>query len=467
MPFLAIDLPTEDGGSDYEFLGSDSSSSGDESEVGSTHSSVGVDTPPVSDLYPEVRLYLRRLRIGRAPRSAPLQLHLARWFPSLVLQWSARTDRKSVQRRRPPLVEIPSPLLRSSTQTDLEQSRRQLPRQVSRRSVDTPVPTVEQAEALLVASFDGSARVKRGGGAFSAILWRLPEWAVVKAASGWKADMTDNEEEYSGLLLCFDLLEDQDRTRLVICGDSNLVMRQMKGEIDCKAPALTLLRQKALRQLGTWLVHDLLHVKRAWNASADSLASAALQREAGVIVQGQDCDDLVMLNRLSEILTATAEETTRRISAMATRPRRKVPNQEVLQEDAVRQLRVDRIRQGQNEEKWIANLKHYLRGQVADLDREEARACSNLADDFEMDEQDLLYYCPPPRTESGQREGRTAAPSHPRGVASGSAPPLPRELGRRPPGDQPYLPKNQGSFLLARAVPERTALHRRESTDCE
>ncbi|KAE9180282.1 hypothetical protein PF005_g23341 [Phytophthora fragariae] len=269
------------------------------------------------------------------------------------------------------------------------------PRKEPRRSVDTPVPTVEQDETLLVASFDGSARVKRGGGAFNAIIWRLPEWTVVKAASGWKADMTVNEAEYSGLLLCFDLLEDQDRTRLVICGDSNLVIRQMKGEIDCKAPALTLLRQKALRQLGTWPAHDLLHVKRAWNASADSLASAALQREAGVTVQEQDWDDLVTLNRLPEILTATTKETSLRISAMATRSRRKVPNQEVLQEDAIRQLRVDRIRQGQDEEKWIANLKHYLRGQVADLEKEEARACSNLADDFEMDEQDLLYYCPP------------------------------------------------------------------------
>ncbi|KAE8975421.1 hypothetical protein PR002_g25607 [Phytophthora rubi] len=45
LPFLAIDLPVEEGGSDYEFLGSDPSSSGDESEGGSTHSSAGVDTP--------------------------------------------------------------------------------------------------------------------------------------------------------------------------------------------------------------------------------------------------------------------------------------------------------------------------------------------------------------------------------------------------------------------------------------
>ncbi|KAE8885044.1 hypothetical protein PF005_g10318 [Phytophthora fragariae] len=217
--------------------------------------------------------------------------------------------------------------------------------------------------------------------------------------------MMVNEAEYSGLLLCFDLLEDQDRTRLVICGDSNLVICQMKGEIECKASALTLLRQKALRQLGTWPVHDLLHVKRASNASVDSLASAALQREAGVMVQEQDWNDLVMLNRLPEILTATTKETTLRISAMAIRSRRKVPSQEVLQEDAVRQLRVARIRQGQDEEKWIANLKHYLRGQVVDLDREEGRACSNLADDFEMDEQELLYYCPPSRKPDKERDG--------------------------------------------------------------
>jgi hypothetical protein len=75
-----------------------------------------------------------------------------------------------------------------------------------------------------------------------------------------------------------------------------LVIRQMKGEIDCKAPALTLLREKALHRLKDWPDHDLLHVKRAWNASADSLASAALQREAGVMVtEDQGRQDLVTL----------------------------------------------------------------------------------------------------------------------------------------------------------------------------
>lgn len=39
--------------------------------------------------------------------------------------------------------------------------------------VATP-PTVEQGEELLLVSFDGSTRLKRGGGACSAFVWKLP-----------------------------------------------------------------------------------------------------------------------------------------------------------------------------------------------------------------------------------------------------------------------------------------------------
>ncbi|POM79560.1 Reverse transcriptase, partial [Phytophthora palmivora] len=56
-----------------------------------------------------------------------------------------------------------------------------------------------------------------------------------------------------------------DRKRVVFCGDSNLVIRQVRGEIECKAPGLTLLKQKALDRLKSWPDHELVHVKRDWN----------------------------------------------------------------------------------------------------------------------------------------------------------------------------------------------------------
>ena len=136
--------------------------------------------------------------------------------------------------------------------------------------------TVSPDESLLVVSFDGAARIKNKGGAYSAVIWKLPEWTIVSAASPFNTGLTVNEAEYHGLLLSCELLHRQTRGRVVICGDSNSAIRQMRGEIDCKAPGLQLLRLKALHQLRSWPTREFLHAKRDWNQSADSLASSAL-----------------------------------------------------------------------------------------------------------------------------------------------------------------------------------------------
>ena len=82
------------------------------------------------------------------------------------------------------------------------------PRKQIRQTISKPPPTVEEEEDLWVASFDGSARVKYKCGARSEFVWKLPGWKVVAAASEVVPDLTVNEAEYRGLLLCFDLLTD-------------------------------------------------------------------------------------------------------------------------------------------------------------------------------------------------------------------------------------------------------------------
>ncbi|OWY97810.1 reverse transcriptase, partial [Phytophthora megakarya] len=249
------------------------------------------------------------------------------------------------------------------------------PRKEPKRRIQTPIPTVDRDEVLWVISFDGSARVKRGGGAFSAILWSLPGWGVVKARSGYLENLTVNEAEYNGLILGLDLLEGLDRRRLVICGDSNLVIRQVRGEIDCKAPGLTLLKRKALDLLRKWNDHELVHVKRDWNGSADSLASAALQRQKGIEVpEGPGYQDLVTLNRLDEILIPKTENPVARVAAVTTRAARARSPAYVLEEGLIREIRVDRIRRAQEEEVWIAGMKKYLSGSIAELTQAEARS---------------------------------------------------------------------------------------------
>ena len=110
--------------------------------------------------------------------------------------------------------------------------------------------------------FDGSARNKRKGGAYSAIIWKLPEWNIVTAAAEYATVLTVNEAEHHGLLLSFDLLSDQTRGHIIIFGDSNLVIRQIREKIDCKAPGLQLLRHKAMEKLRSWSIHEFLHMTR-------------------------------------------------------------------------------------------------------------------------------------------------------------------------------------------------------------
>ncbi|KAI9991296.1 hypothetical protein PInf_018956 [Phytophthora infestans] len=201
----------------------------------------------------------------------------------------------------------------------------------------------------------------------------IPTVQVDEDLSTYAEGLAVNEAEYNGLLLGLDLLKEQDPKRLVICGDSNLVIRQVRGEIDCKAPALTLLRQKVMIHLRGWMNHELVHVKRDWNASADSLASAALRNQCGVEVEREaEHQDLVTLSRLDEVVVVGSGKRTVQVMAV-TRSRGRIGSSpQILEETFVKRVRIDRILKAQNENAWILGLTKYLMGDVRDLSRKDA-----------------------------------------------------------------------------------------------
>ncbi|OWY92183.1 LOW QUALITY PROTEIN: reverse transcriptase [Phytophthora megakarya] len=105
--------------------------------------------------------------------------------------------------------------------------------------------------------------------------------------------------------------------------------------------------------------------------------------------------DPVTLNRLDEILIPKTENPVVRVAAVTIRAGRAGSPAGVMQEDLTREIRVDRIKQAQEEEVWIAGMKKFLSGSIADLTQAEARSYGKIAADYEEDEQDLLFYCPP------------------------------------------------------------------------
>ncbi|OWZ03775.1 reverse transcriptase [Phytophthora megakarya] len=108
------------------------------------------------------------------------------------------------------------------------------PKKEPTRKIQAPIPTIRRDEDLYVVSFDGSARVKRGGGATTRSCG-----SCLSGGISW-------------VTVVFGSVERSGARCLVICGDSNLVIRRVRGGIDCKAPGLTLLRLRALDRLRTW-----------------------------------------------------------------------------------------------------------------------------------------------------------------------------------------------------------------------
>ena len=106
-------------------------------------------------------------------------------------------------------------------------------------------------------------------------------------------------------LLGFDLLADKTRGRIIIRGDSNLVIRQMRGEIDRKAPVLQFLRHKAMEKLRSWPIHEFLHMKRDWSQSSSRLESKALQQEQSKIaLYDQDRQKFKLVEPVGRIVNA-------------------------------------------------------------------------------------------------------------------------------------------------------------------
>ncbi|OWZ17551.1 reverse transcriptase [Phytophthora megakarya] len=258
-----------------------------------------------------------------------------------------------------------------------------VPKKEAKRKLQAPIPTIGRDEDLYVVSFDVSARVKGGGGAYRAILWELPEWRI------WIRRRFDNER--GGIPWIVAMLENLDPRRLVICGDSNLVIRQVRSEIDCNGPDLTLLRQRALDRLYTWPDHELFHDKGDWN---------------GI---WKEIQDLVTLNRLVEILAVKTEDEIAQISAVTTFSKarfgvRMGSDPGSLREKLGRELRIERTWQAQDEESWIAGLKKYLVGKIPDLIQEKAKVFGSFTTNYEVDQSDLLFYHPTTKEATADRD---------------------------------------------------------------
>jgi ribonuclease HI len=131
--------------------------------------------------------------------------------------------------------------------------------------------------AKLTVNVDGGSRGNPGPAAIAAVV-RDADGEVLREKGETIGRATNNVAEYRALLLGIELAAALGAGELELVGDSELIVRQVKGEYKVKDPALRELHAQAKRALRPFERWSIRHVRREQNADADRLVNEALDR---------------------------------------------------------------------------------------------------------------------------------------------------------------------------------------------
>ena len=122
---------------------------------------------------------------------------------------------------------------------------------------------------------DGGARGNPGPAAIAAVV-ATPEGEVLEEIGETIGPATNNVAEYRALLLGIERAQALGAIELDLVGDSELIVRQVKGEYKVKDPTLRELHAQVRAALGGFDRWSIRHVRREQNAEADRLVNEAL-----------------------------------------------------------------------------------------------------------------------------------------------------------------------------------------------
>jgi ribonuclease HI len=127
----------------------------------------------------------------------------------------------------------------------------------------------------LIVNVDGGARGNPGPAAIGAVV-RGPGNEVLEERGERIGKATNNVAEYRALLLGIERAAALGARELELVGDSELVVRQVKGEYKVKDATLRELHTEVKRALAGFERWSIRHVPRAENAEADRLVNEVL-----------------------------------------------------------------------------------------------------------------------------------------------------------------------------------------------
>ncbi|MGA3134509.1 MAG: ribonuclease HI family protein [Terracidiphilus sp.] len=142
-----------------------------------------------------------------------------------------------------------------------------------------PEPAAEAAK-WYTAHCDGGSRGNPGPSGYGAVI-EDPQGRVVARLSEFLGVQTNNFAEYSGLIAVLKWAIENGAKRLRVASDSELMVKQMKGQYKVKSPGLRPLWEEAKRRAARLDRFEMRHTLRGGNQEADRLANEAMDKGMG------------------------------------------------------------------------------------------------------------------------------------------------------------------------------------------
>lgn len=141
-------------------------------------------------------------------------------------------------------------------------------------------PEAKPVPADYRANIDGGSRGNPGPAAYG-VLIRDARGEIVTKLKKYVGRMTNNVAEYYGLIAAMDYAQSHGIRTLRIESDSELLVKQMRGQYKVKSADLQPLFERAKKMSQAFDVFRIEHVYREQNREADALANEALDETEG------------------------------------------------------------------------------------------------------------------------------------------------------------------------------------------
>jgi ribonuclease HI len=130
------------------------------------------------------------------------------------------------------------------------------------------------------ANIDGGSRGNPGPASYGVVI-RDPRGEIVARLKKYIGRTTNNVAEYYGLIAALDYAQSNSIKALRIESDSELMVKQMRGQYQVKSADLKPLFERAKKMSQTFSTFRIEHVYREQNKEADALANEAMDEVSG------------------------------------------------------------------------------------------------------------------------------------------------------------------------------------------